>query len=133
MRKKKGAILCNLSNGKRSTILNDLYFIFQVSGLRLGLQLIKREQVLNQNHPPKDNCHIWFIGVEKEKQGNGMGTEMIEYIKQKCQEKNLPIFLETSNPHNINFYEKNGFNLYKKMKLPMDDFELYFYSWYPSY
>jgi len=128
---KTGAVLCNLSNGKKATVLDDLYFLVQVSGLKLGLQLIEREKLLKQIHPKTDYCHLWFIGVEIASQGKGIGTKMIEYVKQICREKNLPIHLETSNPLNFKYYERNGFNLYRKIKLPIDDFELYFYSWDP--
>ncbi|MCP4311747.1 MAG: GNAT family N-acetyltransferase [Bacteroidetes bacterium] len=128
---KTGAVLCNLSNGKQATVLDDLYFLIQVSGLRLGLQLIVREKLLKQIHPKTDYCHLWYIGVETASQGKGIGTKMIEYVKQICREKNLPIHLETSNTLNFKYYEKNGFILYRKIKLPMDDFELYFYSWDP--
>ncbi len=128
---KTGAILCTLSDGKKATILDDLYYLFYVSGLKLGLQLMKREKALQQILPKSTNCHIWFIGVDKTVQGKGTGTKMIEDVKKICQEQHLPIYLETSNPRNFRFYEKNGFTLYQKIKLPMDDFELYFYSWEP--
>jgi len=129
---KTAVMLCNLSNGRKANILDDLYFIFKVSGLKLGLQLLKREKLLKQLHPKTNYCHLWFIGVKNEAQGNGIGTKMISYLKQKCQEKSLPIYLETSNPDNLKFYEKNGFKLYKTIKLPMDNFDLYFYSWLPQ-
>ncbi|WP_282124857.1 GNAT family N-acetyltransferase [Marinifilum flexuosum] len=129
---KTGVVLCNLSNGKKANILDDLYFIFKVSGLKLGLQLLKREKMLKQLHPKSDYCHLWFIGVKNSSQGSGIGTKMIKFLKQTCQEKGLPIYLETSNPDNLKFYEKNGFKLYKTVKLPMDDFELYLYSWVPQ-
>lgn len=128
---KTGVVLCNLSNGSKATIRDNLYFLFQVSGLKLGLQLMKREKLLKQIHPKTDYCHLWFIGVDNDSQGKGIGSKMIEYIKQICHEKSLPIYLETSNPRNFEFYEKNGFTLYQKMKLPMDDFVIYFYSWHP--
>lgn len=129
---KTGAVLCNLSNGRKSNILDNLYFIFRVSGLKLGLQLLKREKMLKQLHPKSDYCHLWFIGVENSSQGNGIGTKMIKHLKQTCHIKGLPIYLETSNSDNMKFYEKNGFNHYKTIKLPMDDFELHLYSWVPQ-
>jgi len=64
-------------------------------------------------------------------QGKGVGTKMMEYVKHICQERSLPIHLETSNPGNFKFYEKTGFHLYQELKLPMDDFGLYFFSWDP--
>lgn len=129
--RKTGAVLCSLSNGKKATMLDDLYFLSHVSGLKLGLQLMKREKLLKKIHPDTAYCHLLYIGVENDAQGKGIGTQMLKYVKQICRDRNLQIHLETSNLRNLKFYEKNGFNLYRKMKLPMDDFELYFYSWDP--
>lgn len=129
---KTAALLCNLSSGKKATLMDDMFFITKVSGLKLGLELVKRERLLKQMHPCTDFCHLWFIGVDTAQQGQGMGSEMMDFIKQHCIEKQLPIYLETSNQRNIKFYEKHGFNLYEKIKLPMDDFELSFFSWEPN-
>lgn len=129
---KTGALLCNLSNGKKATVIDDLYYLFKVSGIKLGLQLIKREKLLKQMIPGKDFCHLWFIGVENNFQGKGYGTKMIDFLKKTCRERSLPIYLETSNRRNLKFYEKNGFSLYHKSQLPTDDFELYFYYWNPN-
>jgi len=128
---KTGAVLGNLSQGKKATLLDDWYFLSQVSGIRLGLELLQREKLLKQIPPPINYFHLWFIGVEKASQSKGIGSKMLKYIQQHCQERNVPIYLETSNPKNFGFYEKNGFTCYHKTKLPMDDFELYFYTWKP--
>ena len=129
---KTGAILCNFSYGKKATISDDIYYLSKVSGLKLGLQLMKQEKLLKQIMPDQDFCHLWFIGVSNEYQGKGIGSEMIDFLKKICSEKNLPIYLETSNQRNLKFYEKNGFKLYHKSQLPMDNFELYFYCWNPD-
>lgn len=129
---KTGVVLCNLSQGKKATLFDDIWFLWKVSGLKLGLQLMKREKLLKQIIPDEDCCHLWFIGVSTESQGKGHGSEMIASLKKICSEKKLPIYLETSNLRNLAFYEKNGFRLYKKNRLPTDDFDLYFYSWHPE-
>lgn len=129
---KTGVVLCNLSQGKKATVLDDIWFLWKVSGLKLGLQLMKREKLLKQIIPDENSCHLWFIGVSPELQGKGLGTEMISALQKICSEKKLPIYLETSNLRNLAFYEKNGFRMYKKTRLQTDDFDLYFYSWHPE-
>ena len=128
-----GALLCNMSTGKGATIFEDIYYIFNVSGLILSLQLLKREKELSKILPKEEYCHLWFIAVEPEYQAKGYGAEMLSFIKQECKQKQYPIFLETSNPNNIMFYEKNGFKMYKKIRLSTDDFEVFFFSWYPNW
>ncbi len=127
-----GAVLGVLSNGIKATLWDNLFFLFKVSGVKLGLNLIKREKILNQVSQEKNYFHLWFIGVCSEMQGQGAGSQMLSDIKIICREKSLPIYLETSNKRNLVFYERNGFKLYKKMRLPMDDFDLYFFKWNPE-
>jgi len=129
---KTAAALCNLSLGKKATVFDDLYFLFKVSGLKLGLELMKREKLLKQHQPKSQFCHLWFIGVDVEVQGKGIGSKLLNEIKQLCTQNNWPIYLETSNTANLNFYRKNGFELYKQLTLPVDDFELYFFRWMPD-
>lgn len=129
---KNGAILCSLSNGRKANLPDDLYYISRVSGLKLGLQLVQREKHLKKILPESNYCHLWFIGVEKGSQGKGTGSEMLNELKKLCAEKNLPIYLETSNERNLKFYEKNGFTLYHSCILPTDDFKLYFFEWKPA-
>lgn len=126
---KTGVILCNLSNGSKATPLDDLFYMTQVSGIKLGLQLIKREKILKEILPSINYCHLWFIGIESSMQGNGIGSKMIHALMDICKKKKLPIYLETSNSRNLKFYESNGFKLYHKTQLSMDNFELYFYKW----
>lgn len=126
-----GTVLCTLSNGGGATLLDDLYYIFKVSGVKLGLQLIKREKLLKQILPNDNYCHLWLIGIDKESQSKGNGTKIISFLKKNCRDQQLPIYLETSNQRNKIFYEKNGFKLYHRTQLSTDNFELYFYYWDP--
>jgi hypothetical protein len=38
-------------------------------------------------------------------------------VIQECERKKLPIYLETSTPKNIPFYEKFGFEIFKSLEL----------------
>lgn len=129
---KTGAVLCSLSNVRGATLLDDLFYFFKVSGVKLGLQLLKREKLLKQILPQGAYCHLWLIGVDNEFQSKGAGTKMISDLKNICSDMHLPIYLETSTPRNRLFYEKNGFKLYNSVQLPTDTFELYFYCWNPA-
>jgi ribosomal protein S18 acetylase RimI-like enzyme len=68
--------------------------------------------------PPRDSLEIGWVAVRSDKQGMGVGSEMISdamsyfLITQKST-----IFVKTliSTPQNIKFYEKNGFTPYKEI------------------
>ncbi|MCU4156638.1 GNAT family N-acetyltransferase [Carboxylicivirga sp. A043] len=128
---KTGAVLCSQSNRKKASIWDDLFYVFKVSGLRMGFQLMKREKLIKQFHPQIPYCHLWFIGVDASLQGQGIGSKLLAEIMGLCNKQKLPIYLETSTLANLHFYNRSGFELYKQIKLPMDDFDLYFFRWMP--
>ncbi len=126
---RNGVLLCTYSNGIKPSFWDDLQYILQVSGLKLGLKLLKRERLLNQRHAKNKYCHLWFIGMDASHQGKGIGSEMMTSIKKVCQMQKMDIYLETSNLRNLAFYEQNGFTCYLKEQLTTDDFPLYFFKW----
>ena len=123
------AVLCNPLDGVKASVLDDLFYIRKVSGVKLGLQLMKREKLIKQFHPIRPFCHLWYLGVLPDCQGKGIGGKMLREIQQYGIEKTIPIYLETSNEQNLRFYESHGFEKYHEVRLPTDDFKLYFYKW----
>ena len=63
--------------------------------------------------------HLYFLVVEPEYQGKGVGSDainnfLIPFVKEK---KGNLITVTTNSKHNINFYTKNGFSLIKEETL----------------
>lgn len=90
-------------------ILEDLKLVFGCIGvLRVG-KVMKREATLKKLHPTSDFAHLWYIGVDPSEQGKGHGTKLMQEILAEMEAKQLPVYLETSNPKNFVFYERIGF------------------------
>lgn len=85
----------------------ELKLIFQVIGLRGLPKVLKREGNLKKRKPKEDFVYLWYVGVKKDDQGNGYGTELINKIIADHPTK--AIHLQTSNPLNFPLYEKLGF------------------------
>ena len=61
------------------------------------------------HHPQGEHWYLPLIGVQPIYQGHGLGSVLMRPILQRCDEKRLPAYLESTNPRNIPFYERLGF------------------------
>ncbi|MFF5963499.1 GNAT family N-acetyltransferase [Streptomyces collinus] len=53
--------------------------------------------------------YLWMIGVAPGRQGEGLGTALIEAVLDRCDREGLPAYLEASNARSRNLYERLGF------------------------
>jgi ribosomal protein S18 acetylase RimI-like enzyme len=62
--------------------------------------------------------HLLIMGVSQEFQGKGFGGILLRAVIEKAETERIPIYLETQKEENIDFYEKYGFSVKKKIILP---------------
>ncbi len=63
-------------------------------------------------HVPARPTHTWYlplIGVDPAHQGEGHGDALMAYALARCDLDRAPAYLESSNPRNIPFYRRYGF------------------------
>jgi ribosomal protein S18 acetylase RimI-like enzyme len=58
-------------------------------------------------HPTEPHWHLALIGVDPAHQGKGHGDALMAYAL--AQHDHMPAYLESSNPRNISFYRRHGF------------------------
>ncbi|MGA5901050.1 GNAT family N-acetyltransferase [Streptomyces venetus] len=60
---------------------------------------------------PSGRAHeyLWMIGVAPARQGEGLGTALIESVLDRCDREGLPAYLEASNARSRALYERLGF------------------------
>ena len=66
------------------------------------------------------NSHYYYlmiIGVHSDFQGKGIGSKLLDAIKEDCRNEYCQLFLETETEENVNFYTKNGFQLLNQLSL----------------
>jgi ribosomal protein S18 acetylase RimI-like enzyme len=110
-----GAILYDFPRTSKYTISrlrNDIRFILNVIGPERLLRVLKRENYIKKFHPDEEYIYLWFLGVLPEWQGNGTGSKMLSELIDLADKINLPIYLETSNPRNLELYKRFGFSVY---------------------
>jgi GNAT superfamily N-acetyltransferase len=49
------------------------------------------------------------VGVSPERKGQGLGRALIQPIMDRGDAAGVPCYLETSQPDNVSFYERLGF------------------------
>jgi len=94
----------------------------------LGKSAAKRYSVFNAT---TDDLHhkiakmphwyLFVIGIKPSLQGKGLGTKLIKHMLARTDEEKVPVFLTAPNPTNIGYYEKLGFNVMGKAKVPGSD------------
>jgi len=53
--------------------------------------------------------YLWMIGVRPDRQGEGLGTALIQRVLDRCDREGLPAYLEASNARSRTLYERLGF------------------------
>ncbi|MER6320659.1 GNAT family N-acetyltransferase [Streptomyces coelicoflavus] len=61
-------------------------------------------------HPTgRAHAYLWMIGVVPGRQGEGLGTALIESVLDRCDREGLPAYLEASSARGRVLYERLGF------------------------
>jgi ribosomal protein S18 acetylase RimI-like enzyme len=60
-------------------------------------------------HPAEPHWYLPLIGVDPAHQGEGHGAALMAHALARCDSDHAPAYLESSNPRNIAFYQRHGF------------------------
>ncbi|MGV9415461.1 GNAT family N-acetyltransferase [Nocardia sp. NPDC003693] len=69
-------------------------------------------------HTVEHRLHLTALGTRADKRGRGYGAQLLESGLRRCREDGLPAHLETSNPENVAFYERFGFEVTAVHEMP---------------
>lgn len=83
---------------------------FNILGLTNLVNVLQREKAINKNHPKKSFLHLYYVGVYKKYQGNGIGTKLINQVINSYSGYDI-VYLETSDKRNLPLYDKLGFDV----------------------
>lgn len=61
------------------------------------------------HHPDGPHWYLPLIGVDPSRQSQGFGSVLMRHALDRCDRDHLPAYLESTNPRNIPFYERQGF------------------------
>lgn len=64
-----------------------------------------------QAHPAEAHWYLVVLGIRPAAQRSGLGSRLIEPALARADRDRLPVFLETSDPANVAFYRRFGFEV----------------------
>jgi GNAT superfamily N-acetyltransferase len=74
-----------------------------------------------RDHVPEPHFYLSALGVEPERQGEGIGTALMQPVLDRCDRDRTAAYLETAVARNVLLYERLGFDVVEEMDLPGTD------------
>jgi GNAT superfamily N-acetyltransferase len=68
-------------------------------------------------HPKEPHWHLAFIGVDPAHQGRGIGAALLRSTLARVDEQHLAAYRESSNPANVSFYRRHGFDVIREIRV----------------
>nr|MBA3875005.1 GNAT family N-acetyltransferase [Anaerolineae bacterium] len=66
---------------------------------------------MSRYHPLEPHWYLQLMGVDPTHHNKGYGSKLLKHTLVSCDREKIPAYLESSNPKNIPFYERHGFEL----------------------
>ncbi len=88
-------------------ILKSLSF----TPLRVMEQWLSIFHKFDKLHPSQPHWYILILGVHPDHQGKGFGGELLNKVLRRADDERVAVYLESSNPKNLDFYRKYGFQV----------------------
>jgi ribosomal protein S18 acetylase RimI-like enzyme len=84
-----------------------------------GLQRLAAFAQATHAHHPQSPPHFYLFiaGVSPTSQGSGVGGQLLRPVLASCDRDRTPAYLESSNPRNVPFYERLGFEVVSEIPI----------------
>ncbi|HEU4974393.1 MAG TPA: GNAT family N-acetyltransferase [Baekduia sp.] len=73
---------------------------------------------VERRHPDERHLYLAILGVDPDRQGEGVGSALIQPGLDLCDREGLPAYLETGKERNLAFYGRHGFAVVDELRLP---------------
>jgi GNAT superfamily N-acetyltransferase len=94
----------------------------QLASMMLNLRLpmlFRGLQRLERAHPhAPPHFYLAVIGTDPSRQGEGLGTALLQPVLEICDRDGVPAYLESSKERNVDFYSRFGFRVRQEVRLP---------------
>lgn len=75
------------------------------------LSLARSGANLDKAHPSEPHWYLVPLSVRPEYQRRGLGSQLVRPILEQADREQLPCYLETSDPANVDYYRRFGFRV----------------------
>ena len=73
---------------------------------------------IDRRHPREPHYYLFFLGVDPERQAEGIGSQMMASVLARCDARGMSAYLEATRPDLIPFYERFGYRPLEPFRLP---------------
>ena len=80
-------------------------------------QVLEAFAEVNANHPSQPHWYLQAVGTVPEMQGKGRAAKLLQPILEVCDKEETGAYLESTNPRNLSFYYRLGFEIQKELSL----------------
>jgi GNAT superfamily N-acetyltransferase len=75
-------------------------------------------RVIEERHPRAPHWYLSVLGTEPDRQGQGLGSAVMQPVLEECDRLEIPAYLETGTERNVAFYTRHGFKVRDEFRLP---------------
>jgi GNAT superfamily N-acetyltransferase len=77
------------------------------------LRALRTQSQIEHLHVRQSSPHwyLGYLGTRRDRQGEGLGTQMLREVLAGADTDGVPAYLESSNERNLPLYERNGFRV----------------------
>ncbi|MCW2512304.1 MAG: family N-acetyltransferase [Mycobacterium sp.] len=69
------------------------------------------EEMMKKAHPEEPHWYLAIIGSDPDVRGTGYGQVLMRSRLDRCDAEHAPAYLESSNPDNVPYYQRFGFEV----------------------
>jgi GNAT superfamily N-acetyltransferase len=69
------------------------------------------EEMMKKAHPEEPHWYLAVIGSDPNVRGKGFGQALMSSRLDRCDAEHAPAYLESSNPDNVPYYQRFGFEI----------------------
>jgi GNAT superfamily N-acetyltransferase len=84
------------------------------------------EDAMRTRRPADVHFYLQGLGVDPPRQGEGLGSAVLQPVLGRCDRDGLPAYLETTKERNVGFYEQHGFAVVASARLPLEGPRMWF-------
>ena len=95
-------------------MLFKMIFMLPISKIKRLMHFIKQIQSSNAEYAKEPHLDILLVCVDKEHQGMGIATELVDFAKKMSDDKGLPILFDTDMKDYAEIYQHLGCRLYNQ-------------------
>jgi GNAT superfamily N-acetyltransferase len=82
---------------------------FLLAGPGPGLRGAWVDSVMKRRHPHHEHLLLWYLAAHTSLQRQGIGRALLDHIRSEASRARRPIYLDTTKPENVLYYESQGY------------------------